>query len=536
MSQTRPSILVIDDTPVNILALCAALETEYEVRFATSGQQGLDLASRYLPDLVLLDVMMPEMDGFEVCRRMKTSADLRQVPIMFVTAMNDVEAETTGLELGAADYLTKPINVGVARQRIRNLLEREQLRRDLQVQRDHLEAVVQQRTEALSRAKDEAEAASRAKTAFLANMSHELRTPMNAILGLTGIALRHTSDPQMVDSLTKVTHASRQLLAIINDILDISKIEADHMSLEATDFLVSEVVEGLQSVLSHRARAGQLALRFEIDPALASLHLLGDPMRFGQVLSNLTANALKFTQRGQVNVRLRLLEQGPEGVVLYCEVQDTGIGIAPQSQQRLFSAFEQADLSTTRRYGGTGLGLTICKRLTEMMGGSIGVESQLGQGSRFWFTVRFRRSTNPVPERGAVESAEQVLKASHAGRRVLLAEDDVINQEVTTWLLRDLGLVVDTVADGSQAVQYARERRYDLILMDVQMPIMDGLEATRQIRQLPGPVRVPILALTASALLEDKADCLAAGMDDYLSKPIEPELLYASLLKWLEKS
>jgi PAS domain S-box-containing protein len=671
MNHSQARILAIDDTPANLLTLGAALTDEFDVQFATSGAQGLALAAENPPNLILLDIMMPEMDGFEVCRRLKATPELARIPVIFITALDDAASETQGLELGAADYITKPINPQTARHRIRNLLEREQLSRQIEHQRDqlvsqvdmlrklttaveqsptsvvitdrdgviqyvnprftevtgfsqaeaigqnprilqsgttgidvyqdlwrnltggqiwkgelcnkrkngelyweeaqiapvrtpsgeishfvavktditerkkieaelishrhHLEALVQARTADLSLAKEAAEAANRAKSTFLANMSHELRTPLNGIMGLTGIALRRATDPKMQDQLGKVEKAAQNLLAIINDILDISKIESERLTLEQIDFRLGEILENIRSLIGPKAAEKGVTLHFESDTKLNNLALKGDPLRLGQVLINLIGNAVKFSAEGRVSLGVHLTEGIAGSVRLNFAVRDNGIGISPEDQQRIFDSFEQADGSFTRKHGGTGLGLAISKRLVTMMGGSISVESELGRGSIFRFSVNLQYTEHAT--QASIEhhtgGSEELLKARYAGRRVLLAEDEPINQEVSICLLEDVGLVVDLAEDGVQAEAMARRHDYALILMDMQMPRMGGLDATRAIRQIPERQSVPIIAITANAFEEDRHQCLEAGMNDFVTKPIDPDVLFRRLLKWL---
>lgn len=408
---------------------------------------------------------------------------------------------------------------------------------ELAQHRHHLEKLVGERTAELSLAKEAAEAASRAKSTFLANMSHELRTPMNAIMGMANLILRHTDDPKLRDQLTKIDQASQHLLAVINDILDISKIEADRLVLEQVNFKIGGVLENLMSLLRQRAAEKRLSLTCLLPPEIAGLHVQGDPVRLEQILLNLTGNAIKFTSAGSVSVQAQIIEESAASVRVRFEVQDTGIGIAKEDQPRLFTAFEQADSSMTRKFGGTGLGLAISKRLAQMMGGDIGVKSEPGRGSTFWFTVRLDKLDSVFePPLAYSTAAADRLRARYAGTLVLLAEDEPINQEVSRSLLEEVGFIVHLAEDGQRAVAMARQYEYALILLDLQMPKLNGLEAAMAIRALPGYVRTPILAMTANAFDEDRQACMAAGMSDHISKPVVPGRLFEILLDWLERS
>ena len=665
------SVLLIDDDPDSIRLLRDALRVVCQVLYATTGLEGVKVALLKNPDLVLLDINMPGMDGYEVCTRLKGNPKTRHIPVIFLSANEDSEDEAKGLELGAIDYITKPFNRSIVAARVRNHLLWKRQYDQLRQMRKASDRSVQ------------------AKSLFMANMSHEIRGPMNAIIGMTDLVLRSELNPEQRHFLEIVLQSSEALLSLLNSILDLSKIEAGKLELEALAFDPLDVVEKACETMALRARNENLELLHDVSFAVPQA-LVGDPTQFRQIIINLLGNAIKFTRQGEVVVRVSLEEDGeqpdsePSGgertVMLLVSVSDTGIGIPPDKQEVIFKSFKQAELTTARRFGGTGLGLTISRQLAELMGGAMWVESEVGVGSTFYFTARFqlpRRDPESVPTitgdgrpaaaprdlsglrilvaegnqtarailssilsrcqaqvsrvAGGVELVEQLHRAERTGEpfdillldcelanageinlperfvaladgfrhiitllppgarlhdipwcerlkrggglikpvkrgqlldtiqavmegrhtvstrraatastppmhplKILLTEDDEDSRLLTVQILKRAGHTVVSATNGREALALLEGDRFDLILMDVQMPEMDGIQTTRFIRQgrAAVDVNIPILGVSARAMTEDTRECLEAGMDDFLPKPFRKDDLLGKILQF----
>ncbi len=666
--QPKFNILIVDDRPENLLTLEGILENdELNILKAHSGNEALSIMLEHNVALVLMDVQMPGMDGFEVAEIMRSTERTKYIPIIFVTAISKQRQHIfKGYESGAVDYLYKPLDLEILQSKIKAFIDFFQHKNKLEETTRKLEKTINE----LNQSRIIAEEATMAKSAFLATMSHEIRTPLNGIIGLADLGLMDDSmSTTQRERLLDIKTSGESLLEIINEILDISKIEADKLELEEIEFSIREVIEKIINLLSVKVFQEKLEFVCEISPDLPDI-LIGDPLRIRQILINLLSNAIKFTEEGTVGIHVKMLDHIEEQISIEFSVEDTGIGIPKDKINRLFQSYQQVDTSTTRTHGGTGLGLTISQKLVNLMGGVIKVESNLGEGSKFYFRLNMmtgdqrespweltlnkpnneynlliiddhQKSTHIISEMlhkwgikhsftydcpscfnllekenfdlilidyyltsmNGFEVAEkikskfkpgqqpeivllspskasiEILKVKNTGMQefltkpllqsnlkkllinkfgkkdkgkeipaepkgtedaggrklnILVAEDQIINRKIVIQLLEKKGWIVKAVENGKIAFEVATTQRFDLILMDVQMPEMDGFDATRNIRiaEKDKSYHTPIVAMTAHAMIGDREKCLAAGMDYYITKPVNPAELYETIEKF----
>lgn len=510
------NILIVDDTVKNLQILCEILgeEENYRVNVARNGKEALEMADKVDFDIILLDIQMPIMDGYETCRRLKSNPETADIPIIFLTAQTDKESIVKGFQAGAVDYLTKPFNNMELKSRIRTQV-------DLKKHRDNLEEMVNERTYQLNEALQKVNIAAKAKEQFLANMSHEIRTPLNGVMGMASLLQKTILDSEQEYFLQTLSSSARYLQTIVDDIFDYTLLNTGSLQISAELFSPKESIRKSTELFRYRCEEKGLTFDLNFSEKLP-LTVKADSKKINRILSLLLSNGLKFTEKGGVGVYVSYDDTSSN---LIMKVSDTGIGIDTLDKDKIFEKFSQLDSSSQRSFGGTGMGLALCRELLNLLKGSIEVESDVNAGSTFTIKVKVE----------AIEQQPAVLPSftKAEGSNILLVEDDKTNQAVAKKILSSFGLDIDMADNGAIALNKLQNKKYDLILMDIMMPVMNGYDTTKAIRSNKQWEKIPIVALTACLVKNAEEQCIKCGMNDYLEKPIDPEKLLTTINRYI---
>ncbi len=523
------NLLIVDDRPENIVALEALLtRDDLNLITTTLPNEALRLCWEKDIAIAMVDVQMPGMDGFELVEILKSNPRTKDILIIFVTAIStETKYAVKGLNSGAVDYLYKPLDPFISSAKVDSFIQLVRYQREIKRKNQEMESYQKK----LIEAKELAEQGKRIKENFLSNMSHEIRTPINGIIGIANLLTKTTLTAEQLEMVNLLEISSQSLLGVINDILDLSKIESGKFKITRAETDIIKQCQAIINLLTIRAREKDLDLRMELDEDVPQ-YILADSLRLNQILMNLIGNAIKFTEKGSVTLKLKVIDRKGNNRKICFSVVDTGIGIAKENITKIFDAFEQADDQTTIKFGGTGLGLAIVKNLSELKGGNLQVQSEEGKGSTFSFTNWYEVVENK--KEISKNETHQFLPFENVS--VLAAEDNAINQFLITKILKSWNIKIDIVNNGQEALDKLKENHYNLILMDTFMPVMNGLEAIKKIRKgyVPGKEAIPILTFSAAVMEEDKKIAIEAGADDMVSKPFEMETLYNKIKLFVE--